>query len=67
MEKSPCSLLLDLKVGHNAASAGSAVVAIGRRLGLSPTASAFLGGSLCFALRVISVWRHWNLPRLTSP
>jgi len=36
-------------------------------LGLSPLARAFLGGLLCFALRVISVRRHWNLPSLPSP
>jgi len=56
--------VLRADVYATAALAGSAVMVVGRRLGLSPFASAFLGGLLCFALRVISVWRHWNLPRL---
>ena len=33
---------------------------------LPPTLSAFLGGSFCFLLRIVSVWRHWNLPKLAS-
>jgi uncharacterized membrane protein YeiH len=49
-----------------AALIGSAVMILSRRLRLPNTASAILGGSICFFLRVISVWRHWNLPRLTS-
>jgi len=65
LAKIPSVLRAD--VYATAALAGSAVVVIGRRLGLSPSASAFLGGLLCFALRVISVWRHWNLPSLASP
>ena len=56
--------VLRADVYATAALAGSAVMVVGRRLGLSPSASAFLGGLLCFGLRVISVWRHWNLPRL---
>jgi uncharacterized membrane protein YeiH len=23
-----------------------------------------LGAVVCFTLRLVSVWRHWNLPRL---
>jgi hypothetical protein len=22
-----------------------------------------LGGTTCFVLRVVSLWRHWNLPK----
>lgn len=47
-----------------AALAGAAVMVICRRFNLSPALSAALGGSVCFALRVVSVWRHWNLPRV---
>lgn len=39
----------------------------GRRVGLGKTASAALGGSFCFLLRMVSVWRHWNLPHVTGP
>ena len=49
-----------------AALAGSAVMVVGRRLGLQSTLAAILGGVVCFALRVLSVWFHWNLPRVAS-
>jgi uncharacterized membrane protein YeiH len=49
-----------------AALAGSAVMVVARKLGLHPTPAAILGGTVCFALRVISVWRHWNLPRVPA-
>jgi uncharacterized membrane protein YeiH len=50
-----------------AALAGSAVMVVGRALGLRPTLAAILGGVVCFALRVLSVWFHWNLPRVVVP
>jgi len=56
--------VLRAEVYATAALAGSAVMVVGRRLRLSPSASALFGGLLCFVLRVVSVWRHWNLPRL---
>ena len=50
-----------------AALAGAAVMIAGRRLGLGKTSSAAVGGLFCFLLRMISVWRHWNLPHVTGP
>lgn len=50
-----------------AAMAGAVVMVAGRRLKLSHTKAAVLGGAVCFALRVLSVWRHWNLPRAMMP
>lgn len=50
-----------------AALAGAIVMIAGRRVGLGKTASAALGGSFCFLLRMVSVWRHWNLPHVTGP
>jgi uncharacterized membrane protein YeiH len=47
-----------------AALAGSIVMLISRKLKLAPTWAAVLGGTVCFLLRVISVWQHWNLPRI---
>src|SRR6266852_5130015 len=47
-----------------AAMAGSAVMILGRRLGLSSNLAAVLGGIVCFVLRVVSVWQHWNLPKI---
>jgi uncharacterized membrane protein YeiH len=47
-----------------AALAGSAIMILGRKLRLPPAWSALFGGAACFLLRVVSVWLHWNLPRV---
>ncbi len=54
--------VLHADVYATAALAGSAAMILCRRLGMTDTQSAFVGGVVCFALRVVSVWRHWNLP-----
>ncbi len=50
-----------------AALAGAAVMVAGVRRGLPRAWMMALGGVLCFLLRVVSVWQHWNLPRVTGP
>ncbi len=55
-------LVLRADVYATAAMAGSAAMILGRKFKLSPTLAAFLGGTVCFVLRLVSVWRHWNLP-----
>ena len=47
-----------------AALAGAAVTIAGLRAKLSPTLMTALGAAACFVLRVVAVWRHWNLPRV---
>jgi uncharacterized membrane protein YeiH len=54
--------VLRADVYATAAMAGSAAMILGRKFKLSPTLAAFLGGTVCFVLRLVSVWRHWNLP-----
>jgi uncharacterized membrane protein YeiH len=56
--------VLQADVYATAALAGAATMVLCTRAGWRPTVSAFLGGSVCFALRVVSVWLHWNLPRV---
>src|SRR5271169_141560 len=56
-------LVLRAEVYATAALAGSALLIIGRKLRLSPTQAAVLGGTFCFLLRLVSVWQHWNLPK----
>jgi uncharacterized membrane protein YeiH len=60
-------VILRTDIYATAALFGSAVMVVGRRLGLHPTFAAVLGGVLCFALRVLSVWWHWNLPKASAP
>ena len=49
-----------------AALAGAAVMVIGLRLRNSPALMATAGGVVCFVLRIVSVWQHWNLPRVLA-
>ena len=56
--------VLRADVYATAALAGAAVMVIGMRLKMPRTWMMILGGTVCFALRVISVWRHWNLPKV---
>ena len=50
-----------------AAIAGSIVLVTGIRLGWSPRWMAWIGGMCCFILRIVAVWRHWNLPSIQTP
>jgi uncharacterized membrane protein YeiH len=59
--------VLRADVYATAALAGSAVMVAALRLRASPLLSAIIGGFVCFLLRVISVWQHWNLPRVNQP
>ncbi len=59
--------VLRADVYATAALAGSAVMVAALRLRTSPLLSAIIGGLVCFLLRVISVWQHWNLPRVNQP
>jgi uncharacterized membrane protein YeiH len=59
--------VLRADVYATAAMAGAAVMILGRKLGLRPALTAVLGGVFCFVLRVVSVWQHWNLPRVAGP
>jgi uncharacterized membrane protein YeiH len=56
--------VLRADVYATAALAGSALMIACGKLRLSPTWAAIVGGTACFLLRVISVWQHWNLPKV---
>jgi len=64
LSRVPAILLSD--VYGAAALAGAAVMAISRKLGIPPTLAAIVGDSFWFALRIVAVWRHWNLPKIHS-
>lgn len=46
-----------------AALAGAAFMILALRTGVPSRIAAFSGGIFCFALRLVAVWQHWNLPR----
>lgn len=56
--------VLQADVYASAAIAGSVVMIAGHKLRLPPVLAALLGGLVCFTLRVVSVWYHWNLPKV---
>ena len=45
-----------------AALAGAGVVVAAPLLHLPPTAATIGGATLCFAVRVMAIWRRWDLP-----
>jgi uncharacterized membrane protein YeiH len=59
-------LVLRSDIYATAAMAGAAVMILGRRLKMNPTWAAAMGGIFCFLLRMVSVWRHWNLPKVMA-
>jgi uncharacterized membrane protein YeiH len=58
--------VLRTDVYATAALAGAAVMIVSRKLSVSPRLAATLGGVSCFVIRVVSVWQHWNLPRVSA-
>ena len=57
-------MILQSDIYATAALAGSIVMVGACKLGLSPPRAAFLGAVSCFVLRIVAVWRHWNLPKV---
>ena len=57
-------LVLRSDIYATAAMAGAAVMILARKLKMNATCAALLGGVFCFTLRVVSLWRHWNLPKV---
>jgi len=54
--------ILRVDVYATAALFGAVVLVLGRRLGFSAAMAAVCGGVACLALRLVSVWLHWQLP-----
>ncbi|HEX3319816.1 MAG TPA: TRIC cation channel family protein [Terriglobales bacterium] len=59
-------LILRSDIYATAALAGSVIMLVFCRLGVSRTRATFVGAFVCFMLRVVSVWRHWNLPKVMA-
>ena len=63
MNRSPGVLHTDIYAV--AAIFGATVMVLAqRRLPISPSVASFLGGAACFTLRLVAVWKHWQLPQL---
>lgn len=59
-------LVLRADVYAVAALAGAAVMIVCLKLKVSSKLASAVGGLFCFVLRVVSAWRHWNLPRVIT-
>jgi uncharacterized membrane protein YeiH len=59
--------VLNVDIYATAALVGAAVMVASRKLKVPPVWSALLGGSVCFLLRIVSAWQHWNLPKVINP
>ena len=55
--------VLRFEVYATAALVGSACVIAARKMRLSSDVASAIGVVACFLLRIVSVWRHWSLPR----
>jgi uncharacterized membrane protein YeiH len=58
--------VLRADVYATAALAGAAVMVIAAKLALPIALASISGTVVCFLLRVVSVWRHWNLPKVIT-
>ena len=57
-------LVLNSDIYATAALLGAAIVVLGWKLKIRTVFTMSLGGAACFALRMVSVWQHWNLPKV---
>lgn len=65
LNRVPTVLYVD--VYATAALLGAAVMTIGVRLGLPRGRMMVIGGTICFVVRVVAAWQHWNLPHAGKP
>ena len=59
--------ILRADVYATAAWVGAAILILCRWAAMPPAVAATAGGAACFLLRIVSAWRHWNLPHVTNP
>lgn len=54
--------VLRFEIYATAAMAGSACLIAARKIRIPSDAAAGIGLAVCFLLRILGLWRHWNLP-----
>ena len=59
--------VLQADVYAAAALAGAIVVVVGLKLKMSRSLVMTAGAVVCFVLRMVAVWKHWNLPKVMAP
>jgi uncharacterized membrane protein YeiH len=56
--------VLNSDVYAAAALAGAVVMVVALRIKVPRSLAMSFGGVVCFVLRMVAAWRHWNLPRV---
>jgi uncharacterized membrane protein YeiH len=59
-------VVLRSDVYATAALLGAMIVVVGLKLKVRPVLAMTVGAVACFVLRMVAVWQHWNLPRVTG-
>jgi len=59
--------VLRFEVYATAALVGSVCMIAATRLRFPSNLAAAIGGIACFLLRIVSIWQHWNLPKVAAP
>jgi uncharacterized membrane protein YeiH len=59
--------VLQADVYAAAALAGAIVVVVGLKLKMPRSLVMTAGAVACFVLRMVAVWKHWNLPKVMVP
>jgi len=54
--------VLRFEIYATAALLGSACMIAARKIRIPSNTAAAIGAGACFLLRILSLWRHWNLP-----
>jgi uncharacterized membrane protein YeiH len=55
--------VLQFEIYASAAMVGSVCMIVATRVRVPAGVAASFGAFVCFLLRVVSLWKHWNLPR----
>ena len=56
--------VLNSDVYAAAALVGGVVVVVGLRMKMQRGVAMSLGAGVCFVLRMLAAWQHWNLPKV---
>ncbi len=64
LNQTPAVLRSDIYA--TAAMAGAVVLIVAQKRGAPPQWAAALGFAACVALRLVAVWRHWELPHVRA-
>ncbi len=63
MEQKQAALVATVALPRHT-SWGAVVVVVGLRMKVQRGVAMSLGAGVCFLLRMVAAWQHWNLPKV---